>query len=267
MIRQVGTAVQLSTTIRDTSGTPVNTPAMTVAVTKPDGTLVTPAPTVTNSNANGVYTATVTPDQPGTWLYTWTASGTVVSTQSDQFSVVAQQRALVASLEEFKKHLNRSDLTDDQELRTHLVAATDWVERTIGGPLSIQTITESVSVSGWWITPTYRPLVSVTSLTPELGSTLDPSYYVVDTLRNGIRIRWGAFTGWYTLVYRAGLSVVLERQKLAGLILAAHLWQTQNGGGGLPFPGDSEVPQFGQGFAVPNRVKELLAPDTIPGFA
>jgi hypothetical protein len=221
---------------------------------------------VTNTGAGGLYTATYTVDQAGLWTYLWTASGAVVAKEPSQFTVIAP-RTLVASMEEFKKHLNRGDTIDDAELRTYLVAGTDWVERRIGGPVSVQTFTELVPVSGWWIQPTYRPLVTVISLTPELGTALDSSAYVVDTLRGAIRIRWGAFTGWYTLVYTAGLATIPERVKLAGMIVGAHLWQVQNGGGGLPFPGDTDMPQFGQGFAVPNRAKELLAPDTIPGFA
>lgn len=265
MIREIGTQIQLSNVARDLTGATTNTPTLTLSMTKPDGSTTSPA--VTNTAANGIYTAQVTPDQAGLWLYKWTSSGTVIDVQSDQFSVITSQRALVASLEEFKIHLNRTDILDDAQLRTFLTSATDWVERRIGGPLTVQTFTELVPVSGWWIAPSKRPIVSVTSLTPELGAVLDSSAYVVDTLRNGIRIRWGAFTGWYTLVYRAGLTVVPERIKLAGLILAEHLWQVQNGGGGLPFPGDSDVPQFGWGFAIPNRVKELLADETIPGFA
>lgn len=236
---------------------------VSVLVTKPDAT--TTSPSITNT-ATGLYDASVTVDQAGEWTWVWTASGTVTSKEPGQFTAVAP-RVLVGDFAELRQHLNRTDNVDDSELRTYLVAATDWVERRIGGPLSVQTFTESVPVNGWWISPSRRPLVSVTSLTPELGVTLDPSAYYVDTLRNGIRIRWGAFTGWYTLVYRAGYATFSEKVKLAGLILAAHLWQVQNGGGGLPFPGDSEVPFFGQGFAVPNRVKELLAADTIPGFA
>lgn len=264
MIFDVGDVAPISTNVTDPSGTLTNA-TVTVAVTRPDGTAGTVgSPT---NLSTGVYRALVTVDQAGEWTYTFTWSGAVTGVDAGQFTAVSPGRVLVASFSEFKQHLNRTDLTDDAELRTYLASATDWVERTIGGPVSVQTFTELVPVANWWIQPTYRPLVSVTSLTPELGSTLDSSAYVVDTTRNAIRVRWGIFSGWYTLVYKAGLAVIPERVKLAGLIVAAHLWQVQNGGGGLPFPGDSEVPQFGQGFAVPNRAKELLAPDVIPGFA
>jgi hypothetical protein len=267
VIREVGTQITLSTVARDTSGTPINTLTMALSVTKPDGTLVSPAPTVTNTGSGGIYTAPVVPDQAGLWLYRWTASGTLVDVQSDQFSVVASQRALVASMEEFKAHLRRTDTADDAMLRGYLVAATDWVENTIGGPLSVQTFTDRVGLGGWWIVPSQRPIVSVTSLTPELGSVLDPTWYVVDTGRDAIRLRWGATAGWYTLVYRAGLTVVPERVKLAGLIVAQHMWRVQNGGGGMPFPGETETAYVPSGFAVPSRALELISPDIIPGIA
>jgi hypothetical protein len=267
VIREVGTQVQLNNTARDLSGAAVNTPALSLTVQKPDGTQTSPV--VTNTGSAGLYTAQVATDQAGLWLYRWTASGTVVDVQSDQFSVVSSLRALVGSMEEFKQQINRtgvSDIGDDAELRTYLVSATDWVERTIGGPLSVQTFVEPVPVTGWWVTPIYRPLVSVISLVSELGPTLDPTAYVVDTVRNGVRIRWGAFTGWYTLTYKAGLTVVPERFKLAGMITAQHLWKTQRGGTRRSGAGPDEV-MTGLGFAVPRRAADLLVRDNIPGIA
>jgi hypothetical protein len=54
----------------------------------------------------------------------------------DQLSVIATQRPLVSSMEEFKQHLNRAvatDIVDDPELRTYLVSATDWVDGGVTG--------------------------------------------------------------------------------------------------------------------------------------
>lgn len=266
MIRDVGDQVTLQTTIKDASGTPVNTPTVTCTVTKPDGTATSPI--VTNTNANGLYTATVTPDQAGLWLYQFTSSGTVVSVQADQFSVVAAGRALVASMEEFRGQLRRSDTNDDPMLRSYLVSATDVAEWAVGGPMAPTTITELTMIRSWWIAPKYRPLISVTSITPELGaSPLDATAFVVDTARNGIRIRWGALAGWYTIVYRAGLAIMPERVKLGGLMIAQHLWQIENGGGGLPFPGAGDTTYVPMGFAVPTRALELLQPSRVPGMA
>lgn len=268
MIYDVGDAAPVVIRVTDDDGALTNA-TVAIAVTRPDGTAGTASAPANLST--GVYRSRITIDQAGTWTYVWTVSGALTRVEPGELTAVsATTRVLVASMDEFKQHLNRagSDIVDDAELRSYLVSATEWVERTIGGPVAVTTYTEFVPVSGWWITPTYRPLVSVTSLTPQLGAALDSSAYTVDTLRNGVRLLWGAMTGWYTLVYRAGLAAIPERAKLAGLIVATHLWQVQNGGGGLPYPGDdnaSYVP--GLGFAVPNRARQLLAPDTIPGIA
>lgn len=263
MIREVGTLVQVQTIVRDLSGAVTNAPTVTITVTAPDGTPSTP--TVTNTNANGVYTATITLTQAGLWRWTWSSSGAVVAVQSDQLTAVSTQRALVASLDEFAAQLNRTDSTDNNELRTYLAAATDWVERTIGGPIVPTTITETGQVRNGSYALRRRPVISVTSITPSLGDPLSAGSYILDA-DTGVVRQIG--NGWYTFVYRAGLSVMPERVKLAGLMLAEHLWQVQNGGGGLPFPGDADLtPQVPMGFAVPRRVEELLAVDREPGFA
>jgi hypothetical protein len=263
VIYDIGDKITLSTVVRNDAGTAVNTPTLVIAVTKPDGTAVAPAPTVTNTAAGGVYTAPVTVDQSGVWTYVWTASGTVIAAEPGQFTVQTS-RVLVASMEEFKAHLNRTDIADDLELRTHLTAATDWVEDTIGGPVAPTSYTETHCDVTDSIVPRKRPLISVTSITPYLGTALSTDAYRADTDLGIIYLRWS--TGHeYTLVYRAGLSVIQERVKLGGLIVAAHLWETQNG-----FAGRRNIDEFSQsglGFAVPNRARELLAHSTVGGVA
>lgn len=263
MIYDIGDKITLSTVVRNDAGTPVNTPTLVIAITKPDGTLVSPAATVTNTASGGVYTAPVTVDQAGTWTYVWTASGTVVAVEPGQFTV-QPARVLVASMEEFKLHLNRTDVADDLELRTHLTAATDWVEDTIGGPVSPTSFTETHCDVVDSIIPRRTPLISVTSITPYLGTALTTDTFRVDSDLGLIVLRWS--TGYeYTLVYRAGLSVIQERVKLGGLIVAAHLWETQNG-----FAGRRNIDEFtqsGLGFAVPNRARELLARSAVAGVA
>lgn len=264
MIYDIGDKVTLSTVVRNDAGTPVNTPTVVIAVTKPDGTLLSPAATVTNTAAGGVYTAPVTVDQAGLWRYVWTASGTVIAVEPGQITVDPAAKALVASMEELKKHLNRTDIADDDEMRTHLSAATEWVEGEIGGPVSVSSFTETHCTDGDVIVPRRRPLVSVTSLTPYLGTALASDAYRVDTDLNYIVLRY-TYAYEYTLVYRAGVAVVPERAKLAGLIVAAHLWETQNGFAGRR--NADEFVQTGLGFAVPRRAQELLGRLVIGGIA
>lgn len=262
MIYDIGDKVLLSTTVEDDTGTAVNTPTLVIAVTKPDGTTVSPAPTVTNSGSGGIYTAAVTVDAAGTWTYAWTASGTVTAVEPGQFTVCSAT-VYVASLEELKHQLRRTDSADDLELRGHLASATRYVEKRLGGPVSVQTFTERHLVTGPSIVPRRRPLVSVTSITPDLGSALTSDAYVVDTDLNQIILRYGAIA-WYTLVYTAGLAQVSENAKLAGLIIAQHLWETQNGGGGRRT--QDTVPS-GLGFAIPRRAAEMLDVDEMSGIS
>lgn len=263
MIYDIGDKVTVSTVVRNDAGTPVNTPTLTIAVTKPDGTVVSPAPTVTNTGSGGVYTAPVTVDQSGLWTYLWTASGTVVATEPGQFTVTAS-RALVASIEEFKAHLNRTDTADDLELRSHLTAATDWVEDTIGGPVSPTSFTETHYQVVDAIVPRRRPLISVTSITPYLGTALTTDAYRADTDLGVIVLRWTTSTE-YTLVYRAGLTTIPERVKLAGLMVAAHLWETQNGFAGRRNTDD--LFQTGLGYAIPRRAQQMIEHSVFGGVA
>lgn len=175
--------------------------------------------------------------------------------------------ALVATLAEFKTWLKYgSGTSDDTTLTTVLTSASLWLEWRIGGPLAVTTFTESAHTNGWSITPRYRPLATVTSITPELGTAaLDASLYRADTTNHLVRFHYGTVPGWYTLVYTAGLAAVSERQKTAGLEVARHLWLVQNGSSGRGFPGD-EVPTP-LGFAVPARAEQLLIPDMMGVFA
>lgn len=260
MIYDIGDKVTLTTTVKDSSGALTNT-TMAIAVTKPDGTSATAsAPT---NVSTGVYTSTVTVDQAGTWTYVWTASVTVTAVQPGQFTVRAQS-VYVLSMEEVKAQLNRTDDSDDLEIRTYLASATKYVENRLGGPVSVQTFTERHLITGD-IIPRKRPLVSVTSITPDFGTALDSSAYLADTELNRIVIYW-AQPGWHTIVYKAGQQLPNENAKLAGAIVVQHLWDTQNG-----FAGRRQVDdlvQTGLGFAVPRRAEELLgAGDAISGVS
>lgn len=262
MIYDIGDAVNLSTVVQDNGGTPVNTPTLTLVATKPDASTTSPA--VTNTGTGGVYTAAVTVDQAGTWTYVWTASGTVTAVEPGQFTVRAQT-VYVASLEEFKAQINRTDSTDDIELRGHLASSTRYVEYRIGGPVSVQSFTERHFIVGDTVIPRCRPLVAVTSITPDFGTALPASAYVADTGVNQIFLYYPVLPAWHTLVYMAGQALPAENIKLAGLIVAQHLWETQNGFAGRRNADD--MIQTGMGFAVPRRAEQLLAIEAISGVS
>lgn len=261
MIYDVGDLVKLSTVLKDTSGVVNNAATMTLAVTKPDAT--TTSPSVTNTGSGGVYTANVTIDQAGTWTYVWTASGAVVAVEPGQFTV-RTQTVYVISMEEFKAQIRRTDDADDPALRTYLASATRYVESRVG-PVSVQTFTERHFVTGYTLIPRRRPLVSITSITPDFGTVLDSTAYTADTDLNQIVFYWGIWPTWHTLVYKAGWAQLPENAKLAGSMVAQHLWDVQNGFAGRR-PNDDLI-QTGFGFAVPRRAEELLGVDTRTGVS
>lgn len=255
----VGQKVTVDTELRNADDQLADA-TVTLAVTKPDGTAVAPAPTVANPSV-GVYTADVTTDQAGTWLLTWTSSGALVAVKNDQFSAVAA-RALIASLQEFKQQLNRTDTTDDEELRTYLESATDFVEWAIG-PVGAQTFTERVAAMSGILVLSRQPLISVTSVTPvnngTLGTALTSLQYRIDSSSQVVEL-FAYGNREHEVVYRAGMTVVQAGYKIAGLIIAQHLWQTQNNtsGGRPPIGDDGTVFLPGASFAIPHRAAELL---------
>ena len=264
MIYDIGDAVKLSTVLKDTSGAVNNTATMVITVTKPDNTAVSPAPTVTNTGSGGVYTASVTVDQAGTWTYAWSASGTVVGVEPGQFTV-RSVTVYVASLEETKSQLRRTDDADDLVIRSYLASATRYVERRIG-PIGVQSFTERHMITGFTLIPRHRPLVSVTSVTPDFGTVLTSTAYTLDYDNNQIVFYWGIWPTWHTLVYSAGWAQVPENGKVAGLMIVQHLWDTMNGFAGRR-PADTELIPTGMGFAIPRRAYELLADDSMSGVS
>jgi hypothetical protein len=83
------------------------------------------------------------------------------------------------------------------------------------------------------------------------------------------RVDGSAFpAGRYTVTYTAGRAAVPPTIKLAALILLQHLWRTQYGASRVPSGGNDDwsvtdpIPGFG--YAVPNRVLQLLEPFKLP---
>jgi hypothetical protein len=261
VIYDIGDKVTLSTTVKDDTGALANA-TMAIAVTKPDGTAASPSAPANPST--GAYKSTVVVDQAGTWTYVWTASGTVVAVEPGQFTV-RSQTVYVVSMEELKTQLRRTDDADDLALRSCLASATRYVEHRVGGPVSVQSFTERHYVTGFTLIPRRRPLVSVTSITPDFGTALDPGAYTADTDANQIVFYYGIWPTWHTVVYRAGRAQPTENIKLAGLIVAQHLWETQNGFAGRRNTDD--FIQTGLGFAVPRRAEQLLAPEEMAGVS
>ncbi|MEU4590044.1 hypothetical protein [Micromonospora aurantiaca (nom. illeg.)] len=254
----VGQRETMRLEVRDEEGL-LSDATVTLTLTRPDGT--TALPEVSHDDT-GKYSAQVTYDQAGGWLRVWQTTGTVVSVDADQLHVAAPELQPV-TLAELKKQLNRSDRADDLELQVHLDAAIEVVEDLVG-PLTVREFTETHC--GPTLALNRRPLVSVMSVTGPGGLVLNDGLYTVDTAAGTLTARWGARQD-LTVVYRAGWSTIPAAYRLAVLIIAQHLWQTQHGGGGRVLPGDDTIAMPGMGFAIPSRAVELLTGGMLPGIA
>lgn len=178
---------------------------------------------------------------------------------------------LVATLNEFKDQIKfpLTNTAQDTKLTSYLTAASEWAQWRLSGPLAQTTFTERLYCNGSCIQQQHHPLVSVTSITPQDGTALPATAYIVDTTNSQIEMR-GAYYGWHTVVYVAGPASVLDHVKRAGLIVAQHLWTVENGSAGRGQQQQDLVPTpFG--FAVPARAEELIGADPnfkdMPGFA
>lgn len=175
--------------------------------------------------------------------------------------------ALLA-LAEAKAQLNITTTTNDLELESYIGALTAVIEGYVG-PVETQEVTETVDGRGQFLALLRPPVQSIASITPIMngGSALDPAGLHVDKPSGVVRrTDGGSFTGGpWTVVYTAGRGTIPPTINLAARILLQHLWRTQLAqargglaGGNSDFSVSDPIPGFG--YAVPNRVLQLLEP-------
>ena len=194
----------------------------------------------------------------------------------------------IVQLADVKAHLNIEVNDYDVELQQFIDASTSVIER-ITGPVIVQTFTEYFDGGCMAITLNHLPLVSVSSVVETmgdvnytlaaitLGSGTSNYAYSLDTNIGQIVRRVANAAATFAdgvknvkVTYTAGRSRIPGNVRLATLMLIQHWWsQSQyNRQGGRPNLGGDDVMNMGSGFAIPNRVRELLQPDPdIPGVA
>ncbi|PVD01344.1 phage gp6-like head-tail connector protein [Streptomyces sp. CS014] len=177
------------------------------------------------------------------------------------------------TLAEAKKQTDVRGESQDAEIELYINALTDVIEGYVG-VVEPREVTDTVTGQGPAVALLHPPVLSLTSLTPT-----EPGGTAVDVARLHVDGSSGvlAYTdrsqfcgGPWTAVYQAGRTVVPPAIKLAALLLFQHLWRTRNGparGGGSSDDYSVTEPIPGFGYAVPNRVLELLEPHKVgPGI-
>lgn len=178
------------------------------------------------------------------------------------------------TVDDLKTHLNLTDDTHDTELGTMLDAAIEVVEGLIG-PLDLTPVTERHRhVNSDHIILQRMPvgsLTAVSSVTYGVESPYTVTDFDLDTDTGILRSTYGYWlTGDFAVTYTTGRYETPAAVRLAVLIIAAHLWETQRmpgfqssdslpaGFGGAD--GIQDASPIGTGYAIPNRALELLRP-------
>ncbi|MEU1008198.1 hypothetical protein [Streptomyces sp. NPDC005890] len=178
----------------------------------------------------------------------------------------------LVTLAEAKRQLDIDSTSHDVELQLYVDSLDSVIEGYVG-VVEQREITDTITGGGHALSVLHPPLVSVTALSGPVGS--GAISYPADTLTlNGTagtigRLDGSCFpAGAYTVTYTAGRATVPPTIKLAALILLQHLWRTQYGATRVPVGGADDwsvtdpIPGFG--YAVPNRVLQLLEPFKLP---
>lgn len=183
------------------------------------------------------------------------------------------------TVDDLKIHANITTDTHDTELGDMLDAAVEVVEGIVG-PVGEGTVTETHwNVSSGVLVLRQHPASALVSVSSRVGATttaLMLADYELDPATGIVRLANGSgFYGTFVVSYSTGRAVVPAAIRLAILIVAAHLWETQampgmegivqpgfGGADGIPDAGS-----VGRGFAIPNRAQELLRPFALPVIA
>lgn len=261
----LGDVVALAVEIRDAAGALANAGSIALTVTLPDGTT---ASVSTANPSTGTYTANYTPTVAGVYGALWVATGANASAHRDSFTVLPAEVPLV-SLDDVKARLNITDTDNDEELRRIMAAASARAAAAVKRALAPRTYTQTVDM-------TYAPGRSVVVPTPALlsvsevtedATTVAAADYEIS--RDGQLLRRVGTTYWTGVVAITGTVGVagddLAIAQQGVLELTAHLWETQRTPMGRNAALAGPVP--GMGYALPNRVDEMLAPLRLDGFA
>jgi hypothetical protein len=174
-------------------------------------------------------------------------------------------------LDEAKQQLNITGDSSNLELQAYIEGLTAVIENVVG-VVEEREITETIDGTGSTLCLLKTPAIALVSVSPQLdyGDDLPVSQLHLDGATGIVRKRNGRWFngGPWTVTYTAGRGAVPPTINLAARMLLQHLWRTQTASRGPVLAGgdDYSVTEVvpGLGYAVPNRVRELLEPFKLP---
>jgi hypothetical protein len=265
----VGQVYHATFTLRNT-GAPGS---VALAITKPDGTLVTPAPVIppgTQMGPDWLITYDYTLADVGLHKFAWSSTGPGTAPPPNYENV--RDYSSIIGLGEAHDHLNLTSTANDDELAAFSMAATELVESKVGYCVR-RTFTDRVDQGGWSIVVPRHPILTVTSVTsvwpggpswPAAQLRWDADAGIINPLTTASPFWWPP----WDVLYQVGRQVIAERYIHAAKEQLRHLWDTQRGSAPPSVLQGEEIftATTGFTFSVPRRVLELLEQDMVPSI-
>lgn len=262
--------------VLDATGALTHAAAVTLTITLPDGTAVTPAITDT---VTGQYRLAYQTTIPGRYTAHAATTGPVTS-WDDEFDAAPTPWPAMVSLADAKGQLNM-DVTDhrfDDELRDFIAAATGAAELYKHEVIVRRTVTDTLDLSsqggygyGWgsglrrqkfWLRS--APVISLISVVSWDGTVTWDVTQMRASPSGLVRVMGGQpVTGLADITHLAGYQQIPAHYKRGALVIVQHLWETQRGPGTAAsgvIGSEEHWRQPGEFFSVPDKAKELMGP-------
>lgn len=267
-MHDLGDVVPLTIETRDAAGVLANAGVVTLTLTLPDQTAVTPS--VINPST-GRYQVDYPTTQVGRHNVRWLATGLHASAYVDSFDVRPAVVNGIISLSDARDILRFTGTTLDEDLRWYVEAATDIIERYIQQTVVRRSYTEThFDVRyGQDVVLNHYPVISITNLSSVDGlrAWSVSGFYADKDTGTLVRLPGGGLLwGDVVITYVAGRVSIPANYQVAAKIIIQHLWSTRRGMGSAPALGrfGEFATPVGLGFALPNAAKELLGTPGVP---
>jgi hypothetical protein len=243
--------VPLRISIFDEDGAPADPTSITLTITLPDGTTVTPAPTHPET---GVYLLDYLPTVVGLHSVAWVATGVnATSPPLDSFHVEAANLPPIVSLTEARRYIGKRAVgaATDGDVAAVALVATSLAELVTGKSWRRRVVTETLTPVNGRVWTTWPNILSVTSVA---GAAVDPVNVVADA--GVIRTGYGSPV---EVVYVTGPpgGVVPPTIREGVLEMIRALWPARANGPGASRTAPDPDGAYIAGYLIPYRVQQL----------